>query len=71
MTNQQVEAARRAINRYRAVVKLETIVDGEAETITPYLIASPETQGTPVMVTRETPASEVTRLFTASVRDIV
>lgn len=70
MTNSQVEAARRVMNRLRATMKIEVVQDGDAEIHTPYLIADPDTRGTPVRITRETTAAETTRLFTQSVRSL-
>jgi hypothetical protein len=70
MTNPQVEAARRVMNKFRATVKIDVTHDGAAEIHTPYLIAIPSTRGTPVRVERETAVSEVTRLFTESFRSL-
>lgn len=71
MKNDQVTAARRALNPYRATIKLSTVLnDDGSETFTPYRIANPDAQGTPVIITPETPTADVTRLFTASIRSI-
>lgn len=71
MTNPQVEAARKVMNKHRATIKFETVRGDVSETLTPYLIADPTTRGTSVTITKETPVSEVTRLFTDSMRSII
>jgi hypothetical protein len=71
VTDPQNLAARRVYNPRRASVKLQTVRNEDgSETFTPYLVSDPAITGTPVTITRETSLSEVTRLFTASLRTI-
>jgi len=71
MKNDQVFAARRALNPHRATIKLDTVHNEDgSETFTPYRVSNPTLRGTAVTVTAETTTADVTRLFTASIRSI-
>ena len=71
MKNDQVFAARKALNPHRATIKLDTVRNEDgSETFTPYRVSNTEARGTPVTVTAETTTADVSRLFTASIRSI-
>jgi hypothetical protein len=71
MKNDQVLAARRALNPHRASIKLDATTNEDgSETFTPYRVTSPNLRGDPVTITRETAVADVQRLFAASIRSI-
>lgn len=71
MTGEQVLAARRILNAYRASVKLDVVQTDTGESLTPYLIANHATRGSSVNVTTETQAAHVARELSASISGIV
>lgn len=71
MKNDQVNAARKVMNPFRAAIKLETVQNEDgSETLTPYRTTNPALRGTPVTVTKETSSAEVARMFQASLRSV-
>lgn len=72
MKNDQVVAARRALNPHRSTIKLDIIRNEDgSETATPYLIASPETRGADVVIRTETSVAEVGRSLAASIGSLL
>lgn len=59
MNNQQVTAARRALLSFSDRVKVDISRVGGVATLTPYLIATPATRGTPVEVVANVTAGRV------------
>lgn len=71
MTNPQVEAARRVFGKFKSLnIKWDVVTNPDrSETFTPFLMAN-GTFGEPVIITRDTPVSEVTRLFTQALKPL-
>lgn len=68
MNPKQVAAGRKALFPFADRVKLTIETDGQAATLTPYLIESPEQTGTPVeIIDNVTDASTITRALSQSI----
>lgn len=70
MTNEQLRVLRPIFNKRRESIGLDVVRNADgSETFTPVRL-SDDQRGEPVTITKDTPVSEVTRLFTQALKPL-